>query len=556
MNHRKILSLALALATTIAAWGQSNAVQKAAKSVFTLTTYKEDGSILAVTHGSYFVNAGEGIAAFKPFVGAYRASIIDAAGISAEVVAIAGANDMYDICRFRLSKASGTPLQPYQGVATGTAWAAAYSTKKAELTPLTINSSEKFLDKYNYYIFNEEITEELEGCPILTETGEVIGLVQQSGTSYAIHSTDARYYSDLSSSGLSSFDAVLQQTHIRPDLPTDREQARLMLLTINDTTDSMTVVNTTNDYIAHYPDDVDGYTAMATYEVQHKNIQRASEVMDTAIKKVKSKDEAYYDYAKLIYNTLLFGDETSENTWTIDDAEKNINKAISTNNSPLYRHLLAQILFTKGDYTRAQEIFEQLTTTEIANSDIYYEIAQCKNALGASQEDILADLNKAVEIAPQPLSAVSAPYVLVRGMLLDDMEEYRQALADYNLYDSLMSYNAAATFYYTRAKCEVNVRQYQQAINDFAHAIMLNSQEATYMAELAALQLRVGQYDNALMMCEMCLQLTTEYPDIYVVQGLTLHQLDRDPEALEAWRKASALGDERGDMYIEKYGLK
>ncbi len=552
MMRRITTSLFILFLFAASTFAQSSAVQKAAKSVFTLTTYKEDGSILSTTHGVYFVNGDEGISAFKPFIGAYRASIIDAGGNSSEVATIIGVNDMYDICRFRLSKGGATPLQACQTTATGSAWVVGYSAKKADILPLTIESSETFLDKYNYYIIKEESNEDIEGCPILTDAGELIGLVQQAGTSYAIHSTDSRYYSDLNSSGLSALDAVMQKTHIRINLPADHEQARLMLLTIDGAMDSINVVNTTNDYISLYPNDIDGYSAMASYEILHHNLPRASDVMETAIKKFKAKDEAYYEYARLMYSTITFAPDSTD-YWTLDKAEQTVKKAISINDAPGYQHLLAQILFSKGQYSDALALFEALTTSEISNSEIYYEVAQCKSFLGESPEDVLAAVDRAVEACPEPLTRASGPYILARGMLLDEMGEERKALADYNLYDSLMYNRASDDFYYTRGKCEVKLRQFQQAINDFSHAVVINPREVTYLAELAALQLRVGQYDLALQACEMSFNITTDYSDVYIVQGLAYHQLGNDEDAFAAWEKAKELGDERAEEYMTKY---
>ncbi len=555
MNVRNIFCTILLLLAPVALRAQSATVQKDSKSVFTLTTYKADGSILSTTHGAYFGAPNEGISSFKPFVGASRATIIDAQGKRSEVEAIIGANDMYDICRFRLNQSNGTPLVACQTVASGQVWALGYSTKTADIVPLTITSSEKFLEHYNYYIFNEEINEDIEGCPIVTNGGELIGLVQQSGTSYAIHSTDVRYYADLNSSGLSAYDAVFQKTNIRMNLPADHEQARLMLMTFTPATDSLHMVETTNDYIAKYPEDIDGYSIMATYETQHGNLSRASSLMETAIKKAKEKQEAYYEYAKLIYNNLLFGND-SDGQWTLDLAEENVKKAIALDNQPIYRHLLARITFTKGDYAEALKMFQELTTTPLSNSEIYYEIAQCKSNLGEPQEDVLASIEDAVAACPQPLTNMSAPYILARGAMLDEMQEYKRAMADYNLYDSLMNYRANADFYYLRAKCEVNLRQFQQAINDYSHAVVLAPQQVTYLAELAALQLRVGRYEEALKACDLSFYVTEDYPDIYIVQGLAFHQLGRDAEAIEAWDTATGLGDSRGEEYIEKYKLR
>lgn len=547
-----ILSFLLSLSFT-ELYAQSSAVQKASKSVFTLTTYKADGSLLATAHGAYCGNAGEGISAFAPFIGASSALVIDGAGNKYNVDAIIGANEMYDICRFRLSGSKGNPIPKAQQTASGKVWAVGYSTKKANIKPLNITSAEKFLDKYNYYLFSEEIDDEINGCPILNDAGEIIGLVQRSATTYDIHSTDVNYYSELVSTGLSANDATLKKVNIRLALPDDHEQARLMLMMINAVDDSMNVVNTTKEYIDRYPNDIDGYSAMARYEVNHLNFDKASSMMETAIKKAEKKDEAYYEYSKLIYGTLIFLPDSVSHTWSMDLAEENINKAITLSNMPIYRHQLAQIKFAKQDYNSAFTMFDELSKGDMPSSEVFYEAAQCKTHLGAPQTEILAYLNKAVEASPKPLTNISAPYILARGIILDDMGETKKALQDYNLYDTLMNFRASADFYYTRYKSEVKLRQYLQAINDISHAAILSPTEPTYLAELAALQLRVGRYEDAVKACDLCLLLTQDYADIYIVKGVALNNLGRKEESVEALNKAKELGDERADAYLEKF---
>lgn len=547
-----LLTIALNL-TFLDLHAQSSDVQKASKAVFTLTTYKADGSIIATTHGAYSGNQGEGISSFTPFVGASSAFVIDGGGNKFNVESIIGANEMYDICRFKLSGYKTRPLPQAQAGGTGKLWVVGYSTKKPTIKPLTIKSSEKFLDKYNYYVFGEEITEEIEGCPILNDAAEIVGLVQRSSTNYQIHSTDSRFYAELSSSGLSAHDPALRKVNIRIALPSNHEQARLMLMMINANDDSLNVVNTTKDYITTYPNEVDGYTAMARYEVSHNNLVKASEMLESALKKVEKKDEAYFEFSKLIYSNVIFQQDSTKSAWTLDLAEEKINKAIAVNNLPAYRHQLAQIKYAKGDYTTAFNMFDELSIGDMPTSEVFYEAAQCKSHLGGKSAEILEYVNKSVEASPKPLTNISAPYILARGVILDDMGESKKALMDYNLYDSLMLYRASADFYYTRYKCEVKLRQYLQAINDISHAAIINPSEPTYLAELASLQLRLGKYEEALQASNLCLNLTQEYSDIYLVKGVALNHLGKKEESLEAFKKAKELGDARADAYIEKF---
>lgn len=547
-----ILSLIISLLGSDAI-AQTSAVQKAGKSVFTLTTYKPDGSIKATTHGVYFGEKGEGIAAFTPFIGASSATIIDASGKKSEVTAIIGANEMYDICRFKLSNQNGTPLVGVQSEADGTVWTVGYSVKKPNIRALNVASKEKFLDKYTYYIFKEEIEEDNDGCPIVNAEGQLVGLVQRSSSSYIIHSTDANYYSILRSSGFANHDRLLQKTLIRSALPNDLEQARVMLFTIDGLMDSMSVVNTVRDFNAMFPTEFDGYHTMARYQFAHGNQKAVDQTMSEALKNCTDKAEVYLRYSEMIYNHIVYSPD-SLSDWTLDKAEALVNEAIAINPLPAFTHHLAKIHYTKGDVQKAFDLYSEVAESELKGSELFYEMAQCKARLEAPAEEVLQLLNKSVEMCQHPLNHTHAPYYLARGNWLESMDQNKLALMDYNTYDSLQMNRADAGFYYTRFKCELKLRQFQQALNDIAHAAYLEPQEVTYLAEMASLNLRVGHYEDAVGVCNLAETITNDYSDIYVVKGVALAQLGRKEEALQAFARAKELGDERADGYIEKYG--
>ena len=82
---------------------QPSWVKKATKSVFTLKTFAADGSLIASSNGFFTGTNGEAVSSFSPFKGASRAIIIDSQGKETEVVSILGANDIYDVARFRVA---------------------------------------------------------------------------------------------------------------------------------------------------------------------------------------------------------------------------------------------------------------------------------------------------------------------------------------------------------------------------------------------------------------------------------------------------------------------
>ena len=97
MRNKIVLTLfAVLMVITVSA--QPAAIQKAAKAVFSLTTFNAAGDIIASAHGTFVSPQGEAIAPWKPFVGAARAVVIDATGTEHPVVAMIGANELYDVC--------------------------------------------------------------------------------------------------------------------------------------------------------------------------------------------------------------------------------------------------------------------------------------------------------------------------------------------------------------------------------------------------------------------------------------------------------------------------
>ena len=147
----------------------------------------------------------------------------------------------------------------------------------------------------------------------------------------------------------------------------------------------------------------------------------------------------------------------------------------------------------------------------------------------------------------------SAPYVLARGRMYDANKDYRKAFSDYMTYDSLMNYNANDEFYYIKYLCETKIRQYKLALNDIAHAIVLNRTEPTYYAEMASLQLRVNQVDDAIKTCDAALQIAPGYADLYIIKGIALCENKKREDGIAALRKAQELRDAQAEGLIKKY---
>ena len=159
MNHlfkQFIFIIMLGGICTTTMQAQPANVVKAGKSVFSLTTFKADGSILATTNGFFIGSNGEAVSAWKPFVGAASAVVIDADGNKRDVDVMVGANELYDLCLFRVKGATtAATLSPTRLQEGGKAWLVDYSVKKPKCKEYTISKVETFMEQYNYYIFKD-----------------------------------------------------------------------------------------------------------------------------------------------------------------------------------------------------------------------------------------------------------------------------------------------------------------------------------------------------------------------------------------------------------------
>lgn len=552
--HQYIYTFIVLSLFSIQISAQPSAVQKAGKAVLTLTTFSVDGNIISSSKGIFVGANGEAISAWKPFVGAARATVVDASGRQSDVTEIIGANELYDVCKFRVNststpaKLTTAPLSQGEKV-----WLVGYALKKPETKELTVKSVESFMEQYAYYIFPDAVDANLVSCPVVNASGQVVGLSQQTDASASVHAVDARYPNGFTqTSGLAINDALLSQTHIRKALPEAKDQATLALIMAGQQPDSTLYAQTIDAFIRQFPNEIDGYSAKAATYIGN-NIAAADQQMQLALKNVTAKDAVHSEYAKLIYQQQLYHPDSLNTLWTLDKALAEAEKAWQLNPLPVYQHQQAQIIYSKGQYQQAYDMFIALAEAQQLGSEPYLEAAQCKTQLHAPHEEVIALLDKAIEACSRPLTNIAAPYILARGQAYDAAGEYRKAIRDYNQYDTLMVGRAAPEFYYIKYQCEVKARQYQQAITDIAHAALLNPLEPTYLAELASLNLKVNRPDDAIKAADLCLRLAPNYPDAYIVKALALIHKGDKTAGIQVLEQALPLNDERIQPLIDKY---
>ena len=264
-------------------FAQPGSVQKAAKSVFTLTTFNKDGNIISSTQGVFIDNKGTAIGTFKPFIGAVKATIVDASGKSMDVDAILGADELYDVAKFRvLGNTTAANIATAESPAGSKVWLVPYSIKKSPFQQEDIASVEKFKETYNYYIFSNTVPDNAVGCPFVNKSGQVIGIMHSNGQVTAI---DANYAKELKVTGLSTLDAALRQTGIRTALP-ETEQEAITMMTLNKSQVSRDIYTKyADEFMTKFPASAFGYKEKAALLVDKNEFAEAAKCMEDGIKK-------------------------------------------------------------------------------------------------------------------------------------------------------------------------------------------------------------------------------------------------------------------------------
>ena len=550
---KKILLILLGVMPLVA-MAQPSWVKKATKSVFTLKTFAEDGSLIGSSNGFFTSDKGDAVSNYTPFKGASRAVVIDASGKELPVVSIVGVNDMYDVVKFRVNgKTQPLAISSATTPVSSQVWLLPYHEVK-NVPAGTIRKAETFQGEYEYYTVALTMPANTVSTPLINQAGEVVGLMQQPATdkdtlSYAV---SARFADSLRISGFGMNEATLLQTKIKKELPDDQKEAVLALYMASSRQDSASYVNMVEDFIRKFPKVADGYMYRAQIEASTNNFAAAEKDMEMAISNSTQKDDTHYNYARMIYNKIIFQADVPYDNWTLDKALDEIRLANTLNPQPTYRQMEANILFGQKKYSEAYDIYTELANTNLKGAEVYFSAARCKEMLKDSTA-MLALLDSAMNCFTKPYLKEAAPYLWARAQARLQAKKYRDAISDMNDYEELMVANINDNFYYLRHQAEVDGRLYQQALNDITRALVMNPKETFYYAEKASLEIRVGLYDNAIATAKESITIDANDSDGYLFLGVAQCLKGNKKEGIPNLQKAKDMGNLQAEALIEKY---
>lgn len=547
-------------------WGMAQTpkwVEKAKRAVFSVVTYDKDDKILNTGNGFFVSEDGIAVSDYALFKGAQRAVIIDTEGRQMPVLNIMGADDMYDVVKFRVDitgkKVNSLTLATAPPAAGSEIYLLPYSTQKdRSCTFGHVKSIDKMVGNYFYYTLQLRLKEKMVSCPLVTAEGTVFGLAQKSSgqdTTTVCYAADVRYAMDQKISALSYTDFALKDIGIKKALPDTEEQALVFLYMASAQLPSDKYAEVLNDFVEQYPNSADGYMRRAVNRASMSDavsMQLVEADMDRALELAQDKAGIRFERAKLIYNYVLNNSEKTYDNWTLDKALEEIREAVVLQPLPVYIQLEGDILFSKQDYASALSCYEQVNRSSLASPASFFRTAQTKEMMQAPVEEIVALLDSCVSRCPMPYTDATAPYLLARAQALLNAGQARRSMLDYDAYFKAVDGKVNDSFYYYREQASLQAHQYQRALDDLAKAIELNPKELLYRAELAVVNIRVGRSEEAVKVLQEALQIDPSYSEAYRLMGLAYIYLKKKNEACEALAKAKELGNENVDDLIEK----
>ncbi|MDR3143095.1 MAG: serine protease, partial [Tannerellaceae bacterium] len=509
---------------------------------------------------------------YSAFKGADKATVTDSDGAVYRVASIIGADDLYDVVRFKVAVDKKVPFLPLasEPLAVNTpAYLLLFTQgKETSFKEGTISEISKLKDPYGYYRLSVLLESGQENTPLLLASGQVFGLAQQdaSGKKEQSYAVSAGYVKSLNVTSTDAFNSVYTNIGLRKAWPAAIEQASVSLFLLAASQDAGTYLETLTDFISAFPQAEDGYLARASHYAANRKalaatpgeeadyLARAFADIQTAARYSKNKGDVHYNQAKLIYSVATGDTTVKDNNWTVGAAMAALAKAIEAEDLPVYRQLEGDIYFYLGEFPAAYASYMKVNESSLASSDSYYFTAKAlENIPGTQISDVIALLDSAISKMGVPAPPGAAPYILERIDLKTKLSLYDEALEDFDLYYALVGGQVNDNFYFFREQAKFRKGDMEGALEDIKQATQLNGQSPDYFAEEAAVYVRLQQYGEALESIRKALDLAPDFGACYRLRGICYIRLNKKDEACEAFAKAEELNDPLAKRLIREH---
>jgi tetratricopeptide (TPR) repeat protein len=543
-------------------------VEKAKKAVITLEIQDRNG-VLRKGNGFFVQENGEAVSDYTLFSGAEKAFAIDADGQRFPVTHILGADEFYDVIRFKVSVPKHVTALPLAATppAQGTeAYLLPYGVEKGAAIPGgTIVEVSKIKESYGYFKIDAPLTSSQISFPLLTPEGEVFAMAQADASgNRQTYGISVPYILAIRMASTDVFNKTYAAIHIRKAWAGTPQDAQIALMLYASQQDAPAWLETLNDFIASFPDVSVGYLNRASHYANRRKELAASEAeqmhllslaqtdLETAAKYLEKKGERFYEQAKLIYS-VASGDTTLQSpSWSMEAARANIRKAIDESDEPAYRQLEGDIAFDQGDYEQAYASYRMVSQSALASGFSCYMAAKARQQMpGSNLMEVVTLMDSAIaKSAALPDDALV--YLQENAGLKMQLGMYDAAVADYDRCYALMAGNVSDTFYYLREQAKFRAGDLEGAQKDISSAIILDSQNAIYYAEEASIYLRQQHPARAQESLQKAISLDPNFASSHRLLGVSYLRQEKKDEACKAFQKARELGDPVVDKLIRE----
>ena len=556
-----LLPLALAFLPTLSQAQKPNDAQQA---VVRVVTFNEKGDTLHTTYGYFASPTAEVVAPYAAFRGATRAVVTDTKGRQADVLRIVAASDNYDMVR--VTTAMPTKKLPFLTRSTamgaaGTAWQQTFFSTEKQVQPLATNViSADANNVFPYYTLSAPNEEQYVGCPIV-DNGQVVAIAQRNllDKAQGICAISAAVADSFRVNAAAALNSDFNAIRIPKQLPTSENDAySYFFMMLRTQRDSLQVLPLIQDFTTAYPKNGAAMLDLASYYARQRQYAEADAWLQRRFTLGGDGLDAVYDtQAQLIYEKAL-ADSTNYPTWNLEAALKAAEKSYALQAKPAALLQQGVILYSMKRDEQALEKFKAYNASPAASPQSHYFAAQVLMRMKVADSLIVAELDKALEIAEKPYKGGDVAAVLeLRAYYNEKLGNMRAAVLDYNDYEQIVgSQRLSAQFFAIRAALAEKARIYQVALDDYSTAISRAStkeEREDYRINRALLCLRVQLWDDAIATAQQTIAENPQAADAYKIIGVAYGEQKNRARALEYLTKAQQLGDENATTLLQKY---
>ena len=558
---KRIFFIALLAMSSLMLQAQEAAVpkwgSKAMKSIVEVLTYDKDGNLKSQGTGFYISSDGVALADYALFKDAYSAVVVDVNGEKNDVKWILGADDTYSVVKFKVAMAGSSSKKKESPAALPMAESAAsegamvfmlkYSKEKVKTCATAqISSVKTVADSCLYYTLSYATDDSYLCAPAFNAKGELLGVTQPSmgSNGYVLGIEFAnRIGIKAITSKLNAL--ALESIHIPKGLPDNDSESLVYLYMNSNSMENEQYLNLLNLFIETWPDNAEGYVRRASPLIDMHKFEEADQDLQTYLRLSQDKALAHTKIADIINTKLVYQPEPAYEPWTFDVALGHADEAIAAQPDQLeYKMLKGQILMAKKDFRGAIDLYDEILRSPDRSPEIYYVSSLAHEGAGDSISVVIAAIDSALAMFPNPMPAEAAQYVLRRGQLYSVAGRYRDAVNDYNQYCFLCNNRVNVSFYYDRAKLEEKARMYQQALDDLTTAIGMSPKVPVLYIEKCALLLKVNELGECVNTAKQLLSFDAQNVDALRIMGYAQTQSGNKAEGKANLQRAAELGDE------------